>query len=547
MPARCSSQRAHGVAAAIDDILVSTAQKVAPEIRFVTRSDLDSILGLERMKDAAGCSNTLCMTEIAGALGVDSIISVNLSMLGSQYLLTLAWIDTKRGTAISRHTEKLGSNVENIDLGVRQAVLALLRPQHDSLSHPAPPTVAAPVLPCAAAQQCLDSGVEKERVLASAEGVRSARLDYEKACAGKVYAGCQAAGSLLERGPFGTRDYPSAQTFFSAGCEQGDLESCAALSDMVFLGHGTPVDLKRALILARSCCDKRSGRGCNVLARIYRFGHILGKDDVKASALVRQACELNFGPGCTRAGVECLGRQDYSCAHALLQKACDLGHGLGCANLAHLETNSDKALSLNRLACDSMQPSCVRLAQMYRLGEGVEKDPKKALNILVEGCKKGDAMSCEQSGIYYSEGLGAEANHSKAHAIFQNACEVEKLAHSCARLAALYRAGLGGAKDFKLARTYFSSACDDDDAESCVLLGTMFQMGEGGAADPARAAQIFQKSCASGQGMGCTAFGMAFFRGEGVPKDEDRAIALFKEGCLRGDPNGCTLRLSPAP
>src|SRR3954469_24747603 len=41
----------------------------------IGKSDIEALLGLERMKDAVGCTDTSCLAEIGGALGVDEMVT----------------------------------------------------------------------------------------------------------------------------------------------------------------------------------------------------------------------------------------------------------------------------------------------------------------------------------------------------------------------------------------------------------------------------------------------------------------------------------------
>ncbi|MBI3178391.1 MAG: hypothetical protein HYZ27_01945 [Deltaproteobacteria bacterium] len=111
----------------LDDLLLSSLQTVAgPELRVVGKSDIDAMLGFEKTKDTVGCNEVACAAEIAGALGVDSIISATAGTLGGKYVLTLVWIDQKQAKAFKRHSETLGKSEEDFDNGVRMAVSALL-------------------------------------------------------------------------------------------------------------------------------------------------------------------------------------------------------------------------------------------------------------------------------------------------------------------------------------------------------------------------------------------------------------------------------------
>jgi len=109
----------------LGDVLLYAVQSQEGGYRVVGKSDIDAMLGLEKMKDAAGCDQTSCAVELAGALGVDSIITGSIGNLGDKYILSLAWISQKDGTALRRLSQNLGTDQGTFDKAVYQAVQGL--------------------------------------------------------------------------------------------------------------------------------------------------------------------------------------------------------------------------------------------------------------------------------------------------------------------------------------------------------------------------------------------------------------------------------------
>src|SRR5438046_7919376 len=56
--------------------------------QVVTRKQIDAVLGLERQKQLLGCadSSSSCLTELAGALGVDAILVGSVARLSGEYV-----------------------------------------------------------------------------------------------------------------------------------------------------------------------------------------------------------------------------------------------------------------------------------------------------------------------------------------------------------------------------------------------------------------------------------------------------------------------------
>jgi hypothetical protein len=111
----------------LDDLLLTALDRAgAGQLRVMGKADIDAMLGLERIKDAIGCDDVACSTELAGALGVESILSPSVGNLGDKYVLTLAWIDQRSARVLKRQTEPLGSDPQTFDAGVERAVMGLL-------------------------------------------------------------------------------------------------------------------------------------------------------------------------------------------------------------------------------------------------------------------------------------------------------------------------------------------------------------------------------------------------------------------------------------
>src|SRR5262245_20571431 len=56
--------------ASMFSILLQDYLRNTLKIKVIARSDIEAMLGLERMKDMLACEDTSCMAQIGGALGV---------------------------------------------------------------------------------------------------------------------------------------------------------------------------------------------------------------------------------------------------------------------------------------------------------------------------------------------------------------------------------------------------------------------------------------------------------------------------------------------
>jgi len=93
-------------------------------IRVTTSSEVDAILGHERQKQMLGCSeeSSSCVAEMAGALGVDGIVSGNVARLEpSGYLMTLKVIAASSGATMGNYSGRLPDENAALDWLARTA------------------------------------------------------------------------------------------------------------------------------------------------------------------------------------------------------------------------------------------------------------------------------------------------------------------------------------------------------------------------------------------------------------------------------------------
>lgn len=116
------------------------------------------------------------------------------------------------------------------------------------------------------------------------------------------------------------------------------------------------------------------------------------KEDLEESLkYYKKACDLNSPEGCLHSGAlltqEKRMEKNYVEGLKYLEKACSLKNERGCffASGIYLHgaegvpANKTKASELSIPACNGGNIyACMNLSRMYKLGDGVEKDEKKA-------------------------------------------------------------------------------------------------------------------------------------------------------------------------
>lgn len=132
--------------------LVATLRVQGLFSRVVDTSELEQLLGFEQQKQLLACDSQSCLAEIAGALGVDYLVSGSLGRLGDAWLVNLTLTNTRTVQAAGTVSTKIrGQNEEILVDSIESLTQDLVRDYRVMLqkTHGAP---AAPTLKQATTQ-----------------------------------------------------------------------------------------------------------------------------------------------------------------------------------------------------------------------------------------------------------------------------------------------------------------------------------------------------------------------------------------------------------
>lgn len=204
------------------------------------------------------------------------------------------------------------------------------------------------------------------------------------------------------------------EALLRAGCEGGDMSGCVDLVDQFSSGS-------EALDLLERACDGGDADGC------IRLGEVLS--GIRTVA----------GPDTDSVAAEPAAALDLERAAELFASACDQD-AAGCIRLADaylagagVERAPDEAVSLLTTACRSSPEGCFRLGELYLEGSMVERDPARALSLLADGCYgrtateargEGVAEACNAHGEMLVEGDGVDRDLSVAIRSLSRACRL---------------------------------------------------------------------------------------------------------------------------
>ena len=73
-------------------------------LKAISGSDIATLIGFEKQKQLLACTEKSCLSEIGGALGVDYLLSTNLSQMdeGEEWLLTVTLLSVAKAQPLAR-------------------------------------------------------------------------------------------------------------------------------------------------------------------------------------------------------------------------------------------------------------------------------------------------------------------------------------------------------------------------------------------------------------------------------------------------------------
>jgi len=129
---------------ALADLLASEVRDLGG-FRVIGQADIRTVLGVEEKRlQAGGCTETSCMAEIGGALGVRWVLAGNVSKFGEVYLLNLKLIDAPAVRVASSVSPKVeGGEAALIDALKEHARKMLGKARAGMVDGPAGPEIGA--------------------------------------------------------------------------------------------------------------------------------------------------------------------------------------------------------------------------------------------------------------------------------------------------------------------------------------------------------------------------------------------------------------------
>lgn len=117
--------------------------------KVIAGADLRALLGLERQQQLMGCTESSCMAQIGGALGVEFVLVPDVGVFGDRWLMGLALLDVAKANAVKRANRvsaTQGGLVDQVGSAVAEAMASLGAPKDAPAPQPKPEPAPKPEL-----------------------------------------------------------------------------------------------------------------------------------------------------------------------------------------------------------------------------------------------------------------------------------------------------------------------------------------------------------------------------------------------------------------
>lgn len=239
--------------------------------------------------------------------------------------------------------------------------------------------------------------------------VASARVLFQRACAGGDGEGCarHALLTLLDEGA--SRDRAGGMAELQAACEKYPRAACGiSATGLMEVAQRRGVEPEQELIalFAQRGCDAADARSCEILGDAFHKGAGVSRDLSKAFLLYQRACEGGNGVACANEGMMALQSSDETEAPRvgeLFSRGCALGSSEACRSLVLMtaqrgEVVKDDAAqqALFRQGCDrGAAVGCLALYDVLRRKPSQAGEPLALPGLLKRACRFGEANACD--------------------------------------------------------------------------------------------------------------------------------------------------------
>ena len=93
---------------ALNDVFLGEARKIKG-YKVVSTGEVEQLLNIEQQKQMLGCNDNSCAVEIAGALGVDSVVLGGLARIGKSITANIRRVNSRTAEIEANHSETISA------------------------------------------------------------------------------------------------------------------------------------------------------------------------------------------------------------------------------------------------------------------------------------------------------------------------------------------------------------------------------------------------------------------------------------------------------
>jgi len=182
--------------------------------------------------------------------------------------------------------------------------------------------------------------------------------------------------------------------------------------------------------------------------------------------------------------------------------------------------------TLQELCTRNITKYCNRLGHRYQSGQGVARNPSKALKLYQKSCDLKSYNGCFLVGSFYNSAKGIKKNRQKAKHFYEKSCNLGG-SNGCYSLGLVYeREG-----DFINALRWDKKACTLKNKDACWRVADLYYHGKSGYSDMGEAKQYAQQACSYGSQAACEIMGEIYEKGKTVKADIGKAKTYYHKAC----------------
>jgi TolB-like protein len=177
MPLQAGESVPDKTAGGVTEAVAAEVRRV-PGVQVITQQEVSAVLTLEQQRQLVGCETDACVADLAGALGVERIVTGSIAKLGESWLLHLKLIDVKKVATVAQSDRRhRGGSIDDVLDGLPEMAAELFpgyapaptrggaRPS--AMSAPAAP---APAVAPAWADEPMDASAMRPRLKLATDG-----------------------------------------------------------------------------------------------------------------------------------------------------------------------------------------------------------------------------------------------------------------------------------------------------------------------------------------------------------------------------------------